>query len=133
LSLYLKEFLFYEERERPAYNQEMASTADRSSRVAPALDALLVIDAESRKEWIAAPRYDRIAQAGGRYCGTQKVRRRDTPNNIEATRKYIRDFDRIASHTKTALELYSDMLAIYPESVNPTVLWISAQAVKPGT
>jgi PAS domain S-box-containing protein len=28
-----------------AYNQETASTADRSSRVAPGLDALLVIDA----------------------------------------------------------------------------------------
>jgi NmrA-like family len=39
------------------------------------------------------------------------------PNNIEATRKYIRDFDRIASHTKTALDLYNEMLAIYPERI----------------
>jgi hypothetical protein len=56
----------------------------------------------------------------------------DTPNNIEATRKYIRDFDRIASHTKTALDLYNEMLAIYPERVNPAVLWYSAQAVNSG-
>jgi hypothetical protein len=56
----------------------------------------------------------------------------DTPNNIEATRKYIRDFDRLASHTETARELYNEMLAIYPERVNPAVLWISAQAVKSG-
>jgi hypothetical protein len=54
----------------------------------------------------------------------------DTPDNIEATRKYIRDFDRIASQTETALELYNEMLAIYPERVNPAVLWYSAQAVK---
>src|SRR6267154_764854 len=56
----------------------------------------------------------------------------DTPDNIEATRKYIRDFDRIASHTNTALDLYHEMLAIYPQRVNPAVLWYSAQAVKPG-
>src|SRR6267154_461213 len=54
----------------------------------------------------------------------------DTPDNIEATRKYIRDFDRIASHTKTALDLYNEMLSIYPQRVNPAVLWYSAQAVK---
>ena len=36
------------------------------------------------------------------------------------------------SHTKTALDLYNEMLAIYPERVNPAVLWYSAQAVKPG-
>ena len=57
----------------------------------------------------------------------------DTPNNIEATRKYVRDFDRLASRAKTALELYSEMLTIYPERVNPAVLWYSAQAVKSGT
>ena len=57
----------------------------------------------------------------------------DTPNNIEETRKYIRDFDRIATNTKTASELYNQMLAIYPERVNPAVLWFSARAMKPGT
>jgi hypothetical protein len=55
-----------------------------------------------------------------------------TPNNIQATRKYIRDFDWIASHNKTALDLYNEMLAIYPERVNPAVLWYQAQAVNPG-
>ena len=28
-----------------------------------------------------------------------------------------------ASHTRTALELYNEMLAIYPDRVNPAVLW----------
>src|SRR5712691_2594345 len=65
-------------------------------------------------------------------AGHKRLGAPDTPNNIEATRKYIRDFDRIASYTKTALDLYSEMLAIYPERVNPAVLWYSAQAVKPG-
>jgi hypothetical protein len=57
----------------------------------------------------------------------------DTSNNIEETRKYIRDFDRIAANTRTASDLYRQMLAIYPERVNPAVLWLSARAMKPGT
>src|SRR5579863_9294787 len=59
-------------------------------------------DAEGRKQWIAAL------------------------DKIVPTRKYNHDFDRIASHTKTMLELYNEMLAIYPERVNPAVLWYSA-------
>jgi hypothetical protein len=46
------------------------------------------------------------------------------------TRQYIRDFDRIAATTQTAKELYDQMLAIYPDRVNPAVLWSSARAVK---
>jgi hypothetical protein len=51
------------------------------------------------------------------------------PDNIEETRKYIRDFDRIASHTKTAVELYKQMLTFYPERINPAVLRSSMEFV----
>ena len=61
-------------------------------------------------------------------AGHKRAGASDTPNNIEETRKYIRDFDRIAANTGTALELYKEMLAIYPERVNPAVLWYSARA-----
>ena len=54
----------------------------------------------------------------------------DTPNILGETRQYIRDFDRIAANTQTAKELYDQMLAIYPDRVNPGVLWISARGVK---
>ena len=30
-------------------------------------------------------------------------------------------------------ELYEQMLAVYPDRVNPAILWYSARAVKPGT
>jgi len=53
----------------------------------------------------------------------------DTPNNIEATRNTFA-ISTDCFQTKTALELYNEMLAIYPERVNPAVLWYSAQAVK---
>jgi glyoxylase-like metal-dependent hydrolase (beta-lactamase superfamily II) len=89
-------------------------------------------NAEGRKEWIAA--LDKIESLTpvAAIAGHKRPGAPDTPSNIEATRKYIRDFDRIAYHTKTALDLYNEMLAIYPERVNPAVLWYSAQAVKPG-
>src|SRR5579872_848944 len=89
-------------------------------------------DAEGRKEWIAALDTIESLKPLAAVAGHKRPGANDTPNNIEATRKYIRDFDSIASHTKTALELYDEMLAIYPERVNPAVLWLSAQAVKPG-
>ena len=89
-------------------------------------------DAEGRKEWIAALDTIESLKPVAAIAGHKRPDAADTPNNIEATRKYIRDFDRIASQTKTAIELYNEMLAIYPERVNPAVLWISAQAVKSG-
>ena len=87
-------------------------------------------NADRRKEWIAALDTIESLKPVAAIAGHKRLGAPDTPNNIEATRKYIRDFDRIASQTKTALELYNEMLAIYPERVNPAVLWYSAQAVK---
>ena len=90
-------------------------------------------NAEGRKEWIAALDTIESLKPVAVIAGHKRAGAPDTPNNIEETRKYIRDFDRIAANTGTALELYKEMLAIYPERVNPAVLWYSAQAVKPGT
>ena len=90
-------------------------------------------NAEGRKEWIAALDTIESLKPVAVIAGHKRASAPDTPNNIEETRKYIRDFDRIAANTGTALELYKEMLAIYPERVNPAVLWYSAQAVKPGT
>jgi glyoxylase-like metal-dependent hydrolase (beta-lactamase superfamily II) len=89
-------------------------------------------NAEGRNEWIAALDTIESLKPVAAVAGHKRLGALDTPDNIEATRKYIRDFERVALHTKTALELYDEMLAIYPERVNPAVLWYSAQAVKPG-
>ena len=87
-------------------------------------------NADGRKEWIAALDTIESLKPVAAIAGHKRLGAPDTPNNIEATRKYIRDFDRIASQTKTALELYNEMLTIYPERVNPAILWYSAEAVK---
>jgi hypothetical protein len=55
----------------------------------------------------------------------------DKPEIIEETRQYIRDFDRLVETTKTAQELYDEMLKPYPNRVNRGwALWSSARAVK---
>ncbi len=90
-------------------------------------------NAQGRKEWIAALDTIGSLKPVAVIAGHKRAGAPDTPNNIEETRKYIRDFDRIAANTGTALELYKEMLAIYPERINPAVLWYSAEAVKLGT
>jgi len=90
-------------------------------------------NAEGQKEWIAA--LDKVESLNpvAVIAGHKRPGAPDTPNSIEETRKYIRDFGRIAANTETASELYEQMLAIYPDRVNPAILWWSARAVKPGT
>src|SRR6201987_3949068 len=90
-------------------------------------------NADGRKQWIAA--LDKVESLNpvAVIAGHKRPGAPDTPNRIEETRKYIRDFGRIAANTETASELYEQMLAIYPDRVNPAILWWSARAVKPGT
>lgn len=88
-------------------------------------------NAQTRREWIAAldtieSLHPRAVIAGHKRPGSD-----DDPRIIEETRQYIRDFDRIAQNTKTARELYEQVLALYPDRVNPGALWTSARALKP--
>jgi len=75
-------------------------------------------------------RHDRIAETWRCCRRAQKAGAADTPNIVAETRQYIRDFDRIAADTQTAQELYNQMLALYPNRVNPGALWSSARGVK---
>jgi hypothetical protein len=57
----------------------------------------------------------------------------DSPRNVEETRQYIRDFIRLNDATKTARELYDQMLELCPDRANPGSLWSSATAAKAET
>ncbi|HLZ91796.1 MAG TPA: MBL fold metallo-hydrolase [Candidatus Acidoferrum sp.] len=86
---------------------------------------------QKRREWIAA--LDKIESLNPRavVASHKRPENDDNPRIIEETRKYIRDFDRLAETTKTAQELYDKMLELYPNRVNPGwALWSSARAVK---
>lgn len=87
---------------------------------------------KTRLEWISA--LDKIESLNPQavIASHKRPDREDNPRIIEETRKYIRDFDRLAEMTTTAQELYDKMLELYPTRVNPGwALWSSARAVKP--
>jgi glyoxylase-like metal-dependent hydrolase (beta-lactamase superfamily II) len=87
-------------------------------------------DHQKRGEWISA--LDKIESLGPRavVAGHKRPGREDSPRILEETRQYILDFDRVDGMTTTALELYGQMLKLYPDRVNPGMLWTSAVGAK---
>jgi glyoxylase-like metal-dependent hydrolase (beta-lactamase superfamily II) len=85
---------------------------------------------QKRKEWISA--LDKIESLNPRavIAGHKRPGRDDDPRIIEETRQYIRDFDRLAESSKTARELYDQMLKLHPDGSNPHILWLGALAAK---
>jgi glyoxylase-like metal-dependent hydrolase (beta-lactamase superfamily II) len=88
-------------------------------------------DPQRRREWIAALDTIESLHPQTVIAGHQRAGRHDGPEIIEETRQYIRDFDRAAETTSTARELYDQVLALHPDRINPDVVWMSTQAVKP--
>jgi glyoxylase-like metal-dependent hydrolase (beta-lactamase superfamily II) len=88
-------------------------------------------DHQKRQEWIAA--LDKMESLKPRavIAGHKRVGNVDSPKILGETRKYIRDFERLAMQTTTARELYDQMLKLYPDWGNPGALWTSVRAVKP--
>src|SRR6266446_5921982 len=91
----------------------------------------LTPDQQKRQEWIAA--LDKMESLNPRaaIAGHKRVGSDDSPRIIGETRKYIRDFERLAMQTTTARELYDEMLKLYPDWINRGALWSSVLVVKP--
>ena len=87
-------------------------------------------DHDKRIEWIRALDVIEALHPRGVVAGHKRAGRADDPKIIDETRTYIRDFDRIAENTRTADELYEQMLSVHPDRVNPGSLWSSARAEK---
>src|ERR1700737_2713860 len=87
-------------------------------------------DHQKRQEWIAA--LDKMESLKPRavIAGHKRVGNDDSPRIIGETRKYIRDFERLATQTTTALELYDQMLKLYPDWINRGALWSSVRAIR---
>ena len=88
-------------------------------------------DQQKRQEWIAA--LDKMESLKPRavIAGHKRVGNVDSPKILGETRRYIRDFERLAMQTTTPRELYDQMLKLYPDWGNPGALWTSVRAVKP--
>jgi len=85
---------------------------------------------QKRREWITALDTIESLQPRAVIAGHKRPESDDSPKIIDETRQYIRDFDRFASATTTARELYDKMLELYPDRLNRGALWSSARAVK---
>lgn len=87
-------------------------------------------DLAGRQAWLAA--IDKIARLNPRavVVGHGPLDPDNSPHHIDATRQYIRDFERVNEDTATAIELYDKMLAIYPDRINPGSLWAAVHAAK---
>jgi glyoxylase-like metal-dependent hydrolase (beta-lactamase superfamily II) len=88
-------------------------------------------DQQKRQEWIAALDTMESLQPRAVVAGHKRVGNDDSPRIIGETRKYIRDFERLAMQTTTARQLYDEMLKLYPDWINRGALWSSARAVRP--
>jgi glyoxylase-like metal-dependent hydrolase (beta-lactamase superfamily II) len=87
-------------------------------------------DTQSRLEWIAALDELEALQAKVVVAGHKVPDNRDDPQDIERTRQYLSDFNRVDAATSTAMELFEAMLDLYPDRANPGSLWSGAQKAK---
>ena len=87
-------------------------------------------DQQKRQEWVAA--LDKMESLRPRavIAGHKRVGSDDSPRILGETRRYIRDFERLAMQTATARELYDQMLKLYPEWGNRGALWSSVRAIR---
>lgn len=85
---------------------------------------------QSRLEWISALDKLDALKPKAVVAGHKIPENDDNPHNIAETRQYLRDFDRLNETTRTVMELYQAMLALYPDRANPGSLWRSASAAK---
>jgi glyoxylase-like metal-dependent hydrolase (beta-lactamase superfamily II) len=77
--------------------------------------------AESRQNWIAA--LDRLSSLDPKIAvaGHKKTGAPDTPDVIEDSKRYLRDFSRLKESTDSDEELFNEMTKLYPD-------WVSHQS-----
>ena len=92
---------------------------------------LVESDSAGRRSWLLA--LDRIAALDPQtvVVGHGPLDPDNSPRHIEATRRYLHDFERLERETTTAREFYDRMLALYPDRINPGSLWGSTRSAKP--
>jgi glyoxylase-like metal-dependent hydrolase (beta-lactamase superfamily II) len=87
-------------------------------------------DQQKREEWIAALDKMESLKPLAVIAGHKRAGNDDSPKILGETRKYIRDFERLAMQTTTAQELYDQMLKLYSDWGNRGALWSSVRAVR---
>ena len=87
-------------------------------------------DEQARGEWLRAlDKIDALLPKAV-VAGHGVLDPDSSPRHIEETRAYIRDFNQVVANTRTVIDLYEKMLALYPTRVNPGSLWATAKALR---
>jgi glyoxylase-like metal-dependent hydrolase (beta-lactamase superfamily II) len=83
-------------------------------------------------EWLRA--VDRIAELGPRavVAGHKNKNRPDDPAILDETRQYLQDAIRLLDDKPAAREFYDQLTALYPDRLNPGVVWLGARALLGG-
>jgi glyoxylase-like metal-dependent hydrolase (beta-lactamase superfamily II) len=87
-------------------------------------------DENTRNEWLRALDKIEALHPKAVIAGHGVLHPDSSPDHIEETRGYIRDFNQVAASTSTAMDLYEKMLALHPNRVNPGSLWATAKALR---
>ncbi|WP_316775775.1 MBL fold metallo-hydrolase [Streptomyces sasae] len=84
-------------------------------------------DATAREAWIA--HLDTVAALNPRtvVSGHKRVGEPDSPDTIEQSKEYLRDFSRVAAEQDTAEGIVTEMLKFHGDRDNPYTLWLSAR------
>jgi glyoxylase-like metal-dependent hydrolase (beta-lactamase superfamily II) len=82
---------------------------------------------DSRMEWLAA--LDKLASLNPKAVvgGHSDPSSSFGPEAINETKTYLERFNRIARNAHTPEEIYSQMMELYPERLNPGSLWAGAK------
>jgi glyoxylase-like metal-dependent hydrolase (beta-lactamase superfamily II) len=84
-------------------------------------------DADSREAWIAS--LDAVAALNPTtvVSGHKRVGAADSPETIEQSRHYLRDFSRVVQEQETVEGVVAAMLELHGDRDNPRVLWYGAR------
>jgi glyoxylase-like metal-dependent hydrolase (beta-lactamase superfamily II) len=84
-------------------------------------------DAAAREAWIASLDAIEAMNPTTVVSGHKRVGAPDTPDTIEQSRQYLRDFTRVVQQSETAEEIVAQMLKLHGDRDNPWVLWFGAR------
>ena len=78
------------------------------------------------QEWLQA--LDRVAELHPRavVAGHKNKDRPDDPAILDETRRYLQDVIRLLDDKPTAREFFDQMMELYPDRLNPGLVWYTA-------
>ncbi|MFE4948791.1 MBL fold metallo-hydrolase [Leifsonia sp. NPDC056665] len=84
-------------------------------------------DAEAREAWMRSLDAIEALAPTVLVSGHKRVGASDGPEQIEASRQYLRDFTRIVDEGGPTEQIVTDMLKLHGDRDNPRTLWYSAR------